>query len=126
MLLYIIIAKPFDRFEGNFINIYNELVIVFSFFSVVIMSNRKLSDIIMNIWGWILTIFVIISLLITWYFILPEVFRQLKEAIINCFTKKPGKVENKSSGMKKKRAKNDDKAKESIWNTIKYGESRPN
>ena len=120
MLLYIIILRPFDKVESNFINTYNELIIVFSFFSVVIMSNYKLSDSIINIWGWILTIPVIISLLITWCFILPEVFRQLKEAIINCFTK------NKSKRAKIEQAENDDKTKEGTWNAIKHCESQLN
>ena len=100
MLFYIIIVKPFDKAEGNFVNMYNEFVIVFSFFSVLIMSNYELSDLIMNIWGWILTIPVIFSLLITWYFTLPEMLGQLKETITNCFTKEPVKVEKKSTKMK--------------------------
>jgi len=109
MLLYIIIIKPFDKTEGNFINMYNEFVIVFSFFSVLIMSNYEFSDLIMNIWGWILTIPVILSLLITWYFTLPEMLGELKETITNCFTKKPDKVKKKSKKMKTEQPKNADK-----------------
>jgi len=111
VLFYIIIVKPFNKAEGNFINIYNEFIIVFSFFSVLIMSNYELSDLIMNIWGWILTIPVIFSLLITWYFTLPEMVGQLKETITNCFTKKPDKVEKKSKKMKIEQAENTDKEK---------------
>ena len=124
MLFYIIITKPFDKTEGNFINFYNELIMVFSFFSVLIMSNYELSDFIMNIWGWILTILVIASLFITLCFTLPEMLGQLKETITNCFTKEPPKAEDESKRLKLERIKNLDKAKKNEWSTIKYGKSR--
>jgi len=111
MLFYIIIIKPFDKTEGNFINIYNEFVIVFSFFSVLIMSNYELPDLIVNIWGWILTIPVILSLLITWYFTLPEMLGELKKTITNCFTKESPKVEKKSKKIEKEQGKNPDEEK---------------
>jgi len=118
MLLYIIIVKPFNKGEGNFINIYNEFIIVFSFFSVLIMSNYEFSDLIVNIWGWILTIPVVFSLLITWYFSLPQMIGELKETITNCFTKKPDKVKKKSKKMKTEQAKNADKVRESEYSNI--------
>ena len=93
----------------------------FSFFSVLIMSNYELSDLIMNIWGWILTILVIASLFITLYFTLPEMLGQLKKSITNCFTKKSPTLEKKSKGVKIERTKNLDKEKENEWSTIKYG-----
>ena len=111
MLSYIIILKPFDKTEGNFLNIYNELVTVFSFFSVLIMSNYKLSDLMMKIWGWILTIPVIFSLFITWYFTLPKMLGQLKKTITNCFTKESPKVEKKSKKIEKEQGKNPDEEK---------------
>jgi len=79
---------------------------VFSFISVLIMSNYEIPDVIVNIWGWILTILVILSLLITWYFTLPEMVGQLKETITNCFTKKSAKVEKKSKKMKTEQVEN--------------------
>jgi len=94
---------------------------VFSFSSVLIMSNYELSDLIMNIWGWILSILVIASLFITWYFTLPEMLGQLKETITNCFTKKLSTVEKKSKGVEIEGTKNLDKEKENEWSTIKYG-----
>ena len=91
---------------------------VFSFLSALIMSNYELSDFIMNIWGWILTILVIGSLFITLYFTLPEMLGQLKETITNCFTKKSAKVEKESKEVETERTKDLDKAKENEWSTI--------
>jgi len=119
MLLYIIIIKPFDKSGGNFINTYNEFIIVFSFISVLIMSNYEIPDVIVNIWGWILTIPVILSLLITWYLTLPEMLGELKETITNCFTKKSDKVKEKMKKMKIEQAKDADKERESEYNNIK-------
>jgi len=91
----------------------------FSFFSVLIMSNYELSDLIMNIWGWILSILVIGSLFITLYFTLPEMFGQLKETITNCFTKKSPTIKKKSKRMKTERTKDLDKEKKNEWSTLK-------
>ena len=124
MSFYIIIIKPFHKAEGNFINFYNELITVFSFFSVLIMTNYELPDLMINIWGWILSILVIGSLFITWYFILPEMLGQLKKTISNCFTKGSGKAENRSKKLKLERIKNLDKPKESERSDMKYGKSQ--
>ena len=83
------------------------------------MSNYEIPDVIVNIWGWILTIPVILSLLITWYFTLPEMLGQLKETITNCFISNSGEgfkkelanVEKKSKKTKTEQPKDADKEK---------------
>jgi len=126
MLLYIIRLKPFGKTEDNFINVYNELIIVFSFFSVLIMNNYGLPDLMMNIWGWILFILVISSLFITWYFTLPEMLRELKKTVTNCFTNKSANVENKNKRTKTGQTKDANKTKKSEWTAMKYDKSELN
>jgi len=122
MLLYTIIVKPFDKAESNFLNVYNELIIAFSFFSILIINNYELSDSMMNIWGWILTIPVIGSLFITWYFTLPKMLKELKETITNCFTKKSANVENKKQKLGP--TKTLGKVEKSKWYDLNYGRSQ--
>ena len=123
MLFYAIIVKPFDKVEGNFLNVYNEFIIAFSFFSILIMNNYELSDFMMSIWGWILTIPVIGSLFITLYFTLPQMLEELKKTITNCFTKNSANVENNSKRQKLRSIKTLDKVEENKWYDLSYGRS---
>ena len=102
---------------------YNEFIITFSFFSVLIINNYELSNSMISIWGWILTIPVIGSLFITLYFTLPKMLEELKETITNCFTKKSANEENKSKKQKIELTKNLGKVEESKWDNINYGKS---
>ena len=126
MLLYTIIVKPFDKVESNFLNVYNEFIIAFSFFSVLIMNNYELSDFMMKIWGWILTIPVIGSLFISLYFTLPQMLEELKKTITKCFTKKSTNLKNKSKKRKLGLAKTLGKVERSKWYDINYGKSQLN
>lgn len=88
MLLYVAVVRPFKEKCDNFINIFNEATIVFTFISVIVMNNYTFSALVMKVWGWILVAPVIFSLIATWIIVLPGAFKELKKSIMKLFKKK--------------------------------------
>ena len=80
----------------NAINIFNEFIIVCAFSSALIISNYEFSEFTLIIWGWTLTTSVLISLVVTWISIIPEVVKEIRDML---FTKKKSKI-NKEHSIK--------------------------
>eukprot|EP00826_Nyctotherus_ovalis_P062146 TRINITY_DN8939_c0_g1_i1.p2 TRINITY_DN8939_c0_g1~~TRINITY_DN8939_c0_g1_i1.p2 ORF type:complete len:124 (+),score=14.76 TRINITY_DN8939_c0_g1_i1:258-629(+) len=99
MLVYMAVVRPFKKKYDNFINIFNEAAIVFTFISVIAMNNYTFSVPVIKVWGWILIAPVIFSLIVTWIIVLPGTFKELKESIKKLFSKKGDaeKIELKTS-----------------------------
>eukprot|EP00826_Nyctotherus_ovalis_P062147 TRINITY_DN8939_c0_g1_i2.p2 TRINITY_DN8939_c0_g1~~TRINITY_DN8939_c0_g1_i2.p2 ORF type:complete len:120 (+),score=14.73 TRINITY_DN8939_c0_g1_i2:96-455(+) len=93
------VVRPFKKKYDNFINIFNEAAIVFTFISVIAMNNYTFSVPVIKVWGWILIAPVIFSLIVTWIIVLPGTFKELKESIKKLFSKKGDaeKIELKTS-----------------------------
>ena len=70
-------CKPYIDKTSNYITLINELIILVIFLTVFGINIINLPNQFENIIGWALIIFIIFSLLIAWYMIIPEVFIML-------------------------------------------------
>ncbi len=71
MLIYLVTVNPFEENMSNLINIYNEGVLVLTFISVLIMNVADFSEFVVRVWGWILIVLILLSLLTTWLITIP-------------------------------------------------------
>jgi len=83
---YIIYARPFEELVTNAINIYNETVISFTFISILIMNSCEFTENATKIWGWIIIIEILISLIITWYTTFIPAIKLLLQKLGFCIT----------------------------------------
>ena len=93
-------VRPFSSQGDNVIGILNELIIVCTFISVYVMNKCSFSELTMKVWGWVLIIPIIISLLLTWVISLPDAIKEFKESLIGLCKKEKKRVESKSSDPK--------------------------
>jgi hypothetical protein len=70
-------VQPFDDWLNNMINVYNELVIIITFISVLMMNTMNLPEQITNLWGWILVILILLPLLSVWIITIPGIISML-------------------------------------------------
>ena len=56
------------------------------------MNLRSFSEKTLKIWGWFLTIPIIISLVVTWIIGLPDAITELKESLVDLFKKEEKKI----------------------------------
>eukprot|EP00826_Nyctotherus_ovalis_P022861 TRINITY_DN1764_c0_g1_i5.p1 TRINITY_DN1764_c0_g1~~TRINITY_DN1764_c0_g1_i5.p1 ORF type:complete len:153 (-),score=30.82 TRINITY_DN1764_c0_g1_i5:49-507(-) len=102
MLLYVNVTRPFKKREDNFINIFNEFIIVFSFASVLVMKNSDMSEKAVSTWGWVLTALVVFSLVATWVVALPGILRELKKSVVRLLRPKK-KIKELSDKLRQRR-----------------------
>lgn len=76
MLAYLLLAKPFDGIINNVINIYNEILVLVCFLSVLTMNVISFSDTVTSIWGWILIGLILLSLCSIWIVTIPTMYAQ--------------------------------------------------
>jgi len=72
---------PFDSDLANYVNIYNEFILLMAFGLIFLQNVLDLNEKTANIIGWILISLVLISWIIMWVNLLPSVIRELIKAI---------------------------------------------
>lgn len=87
MLLYLCIARPFDKTLSNVLNIYNEVIVVFCYSAIAIINIGQFTTrTIMNV-GWMLISVILLSLGASWFIMLPgatkELIKSFKEYIFS-------------------------------------------
>eukprot|EP00826_Nyctotherus_ovalis_P051755 TRINITY_DN6483_c0_g2_i2.p1 TRINITY_DN6483_c0_g2~~TRINITY_DN6483_c0_g2_i2.p1 ORF type:complete len:121 (-),score=23.94 TRINITY_DN6483_c0_g2_i2:33-395(-) len=99
MLAYLLLVKPFKSDTNNVMNVYNELVIMVCFLSVLAMNLLNLAESARNIWGWILIGLVLISLLSIWATTIPDMI----STAWNYFKSRKKDNENEKNKVPKKK-----------------------
>ena len=103
MLFYLICVQPWASKKDNVLNIINELILLIAFFSSLIMTLHEFSEAVIMGWGWVLIVFVTLSLLITWAVIVPDIYQAICGYFKLFFKKK--EVENKEVAIKKAKSR---------------------
>ena len=103
MLIYLIYVQPWASKKDNMLNIINELILLIAFFSSLLMTLHEFSEGIVMGWGWVLIALAILSLLITWAIIVPEIFKATC-GWVNSFLKKK-EAENNEDAIEEPKAK---------------------
>eukprot|EP00826_Nyctotherus_ovalis_P043428 TRINITY_DN4573_c0_g1_i2.p1 TRINITY_DN4573_c0_g1~~TRINITY_DN4573_c0_g1_i2.p1 ORF type:complete len:132 (+),score=28.25 TRINITY_DN4573_c0_g1_i2:365-760(+) len=71
MLVYLLLAKPYEDMINNVVNVYNELVIMACFLSVLMMNVVNFNELTTSLWGWGLIALILVSLLSIWAITVP-------------------------------------------------------
>jgi len=103
MLFYLIYVQPWASKKDNVLNIINEFILLIAFFSSLLMTLHEFSEGVIMGWGWVLIALAILSLLITWVILVPEVFKATC-GWVNAFLKKK-EAENNEDAIEQSKAK---------------------
>ncbi len=109
MLGYLAWIKPFENQKGNFINIYNECVLISVFGVTLLMNTVEVSQSTSTAIGWISIFAIAVSLVLTWTFTLPEAWREFRENVSSCCRRKRAEDDTKENGATKRRNRSDDR-----------------
>jgi len=85
MIFYLITVRPFVKVSDNFLNIYNEFVLLFCFISAYTMNSTFLEEKGISAWGWVMVVLVLSSLLATWILIMPSALKAFINSVYECF-----------------------------------------
>ena len=87
--------SPFKNKMDNILNIYNELIILIAYISILVINFYEISEFNLNICGYANIAFIGISLFISLYFVVITVFKSL------CRKKKPNAKKKKKGNVKR-------------------------
>ena len=87
MFLYIVWYKPFKEWKDNWLNLYNESVIILVFLALIWINNSDYAYNNVSTIGWILIVLIMLSFVTTWAIMMPGVARGLWEAVTGLFKK---------------------------------------
>eukprot|EP00826_Nyctotherus_ovalis_P017408 TRINITY_DN15126_c0_g1_i20.p2 TRINITY_DN15126_c0_g1~~TRINITY_DN15126_c0_g1_i20.p2 ORF type:complete len:115 (-),score=20.95 TRINITY_DN15126_c0_g1_i20:56-400(-) len=80
--------KAFKSWAKNLANIYNDVVVVITFISVLILNLKEFPEVAMNVVGWAVIILILTSLCYLWLTTLPQIAKGIYKAIYSRRRKK--------------------------------------
>jgi len=118
--------RPFEEILNNVINIYNEFVIWFCFSSVTFMNYYEVRDSTARVWGWVMIVLIMISLIFTWYQTIVPIFKSLIAKLSVCLENKThSESDSKISQKQEEREKSSHNKSRNSTNKVRTQNHKP-
>ena len=76
--------RPFKEYSTNFLNLYNEFVLIVTFLCIAVINIFNTNENSSNYIGWMVIALLLLSLGITWILLIPSVVKGVYQQIKDC------------------------------------------
>ncbi len=94
MFFYMLICRPIKESTDNWLNIYNEVLIMLTFIALFIINTSDFGYLNISYFGWVLIVLTMISFAATWALMLPGIVKSIWQTVSGLFRKSPDKLQN--------------------------------
>ncbi len=111
-MAFLLACWPFDTRTNNYLNMYNEFVLLGAFGTSFVLSAHEFSEPVVNAVGWALIALVILSLAAIWCIMMPPLAKSVVSTVAGCFQAAKKPEEPKSKGKEVEEEKHEAAAPE--------------